>query len=694
MKTHQYNFDKMLKETKIKQISTLIALGLLFLMAAPVSHAQEQQEQEEAQQVYTMPKWLFGIAGAANFNFYEGTTRHLSADSYMEGPFMAPAAFHEGSGIKPYGAALIEYRLNDMWGINLNFGYDGRGGLWDEIMAPCDCPSELETNLSYLVFEPSLKFAPFRKNFHIFAGPRLSYIYTKDFTYQREQQFLPDYWTHEAEMHEMNDLLISMQVGAGYDIVLSKPGRQAKWMLTPFVSFHPYFGQEPRGIETWSITTVRAGLALKVGRGVPVPLPAPDPEPDPLVEEIEPEEPEITEPPVVFTATAPLPEVTVTSHEIYPLRNYIFFAEGNSNIPDRYTKLSHTEAGRFSAEEMSNRPDIRRDNKRDNQMIVYYNILNVIGDRMRNNPGSTITLNGSSAGQGVNVGLQQAESVKEYLVSVIGIDAQRITTRGSDWPQTRSFRHDQQTEVDLRLDSDRRVEIWTASSELLMREKGRESGTLKPVMISWPDTDLDKDHITFTLSNAERYMKEWHVVLTDPNGEEFEYGPFTSSHERVSAYELLEQGAEGVYQVVMKGLSRDDLEFYRESTMELRLDLLEHENVTRFSVLFDIDMFNIPPVYENYLITNVAPFVSDEAKVVIRGHTDIIGNADHNKALSLQRAQRAKTVIEAALKSYGINNVEFEVHGFGELPEEAPYPNQLPDQRFHNRTVIIDITPR
>jgi hypothetical protein len=34
-----------------------------------------------------------------------------------------------------------------------------------------------------------------------------------------------------------------------------------------FVSFQPYFGQNPRSTETWNITTVRAGVALKFGQG-------------------------------------------------------------------------------------------------------------------------------------------------------------------------------------------------------------------------------------------------------------------------------------------------------------------------------------------------------------------------------------------------------------------------------------------
>jgi hypothetical protein len=37
--------------------------------------------------------------------------------------------------------------------------------------------------------------------------------------------------------------------------------------------------------------------------------------------------------------------------------------------------------------------------------------------------------------------------------------------------------------------------------------------------------------------------------------------------------------------------------------------------------------------------------------------------------------------------------VKFEVYGFGEDQGLAPFDNKLPEERFYNRTVIIDILP-
>jgi hypothetical protein len=51
------------------------------------------------------------------------------------------------------------------------------------------------------------------------------------------------------------------------DMIFHFQRMQTKHVLSPFVSFQPYFGQNPRSTETWNNTTVRAGVALKFGQG-------------------------------------------------------------------------------------------------------------------------------------------------------------------------------------------------------------------------------------------------------------------------------------------------------------------------------------------------------------------------------------------------------------------------------------------
>lgn len=41
-----------------------------------------------------------------------------------------------------------------------------------------------------------------------------------------------------------------------------------------------------------------------------------------------------------------------------------------------------------------------------------------------------------------------------------------------------------------------------------------------------------------------------------------------------------------------------------------------------------------------------------------------------------------------------VNDVKFEVYGFGGDQKVNPFENKFPEERFYNRTVIIDIIPQ
>ncbi len=53
----------------------------------------------------------------------------------------------------------------------------------------------------------------------------------------------------------------------------------------------------------------------------------------------------------------------------------------------------------------------------------------------------------------------------------------------------------------------------------------------------------------------------------------------------------------------------------------------------------------------------------------------------------------AQQIIERALLNAGKKGIKFETFGFGEDAGMAPFENNLPEERFYNRTVIIDIIP-
>ncbi len=210
----------------------------------------------------TKHSWWFGAAAGANVNLYRGSTQKLNS------VLISPAAFHKGSGAGFYFAPLAEFhRPGSKWSIMLQAGYDSRKGTFKEEVAPCNCSVYLSTDLSYITVEPGLRFAPFKSNFYLYGGPRLAFNLNKSFSYIQvsESDFLNQKAPLELDGYfsNINKVIISMQIGAGYDIHLVSQNKPTQFVLSPFVSFQPYFGQSPRSIETWNITTFRGGAILK-----------------------------------------------------------------------------------------------------------------------------------------------------------------------------------------------------------------------------------------------------------------------------------------------------------------------------------------------------------------------------------------------------------------------------------------------
>lgn len=107
-----------------------------------------------------------------------------------------PTAFHKGRGVKPYASILVEYRPKKVLGAMLNVAFDNRGGKFNGVDAPCNCPANLSTNMGYVAIEPSLRIAPFSNAFYIFAGPSISFNISRSFTYlQQKQTDVHDDWS-------------------------------------------------------------------------------------------------------------------------------------------------------------------------------------------------------------------------------------------------------------------------------------------------------------------------------------------------------------------------------------------------------------------------------------------------------------------------------------------------------------------
>lgn len=660
------------KKSLITGLPKMTAKSLLFGALALAGIEAPLQAQEIQ---YTKPSWYFGIAGGANFNFFDGSTQQMNAD------FTAPVAFHDGDGIGLFIAPLIEYRPADSrWGVMLQAGYDSRKGSFDQMTTPCNCPADLSTDLSYITVEPSLRFAPFKSGLYFYGGPRLAFNMDKSFTYQLgtnpafpDQAVSPEV---KGDFSEVRETIISMQIGAGFDIPLSSAGKQNQFILSPFVAFQPYFGQEPRSIETWNVTTVRAGIALKFGRGSKIETAG-----SPVLES-------------QFSVNSPnnIPTNSRAS-EIFPLRNYVFFNEGSSAIPTRYELLRKDQVADFKEDQLKVSNPENLSGRSSRQMIVYYNVLNILGDRMQKNPSTSITLVGSSD-KGPDDGRAMATSIKVYLVDVFGINASRINVEGRIKPINPSEQPGGTKELELLREGDRRVSIESNSPVLLMEFQSGPNAPLKPVVISALQEAPVESYVTFNNVGAKEAFTSWSLELKDKAGKVQTFGPYTEDKASIPGKTILGTRPNGDYTVKMIGTSPDGKLSVKETTMQVVLwTPAKVEQGIRYSIIYEFDESKATRIYEKYLSEIVAPKIPIGATVVINGYTDIIGDEIHNQDLSTARANDVKTILQNSLSKTGRNDVKFDVKGFGEDSNSSPFENKYPEERFYNRTVIIDIIP-
>jgi outer membrane protein OmpA-like peptidoglycan-associated protein len=645
--------------------------ALLFLSVMIAAGGVNAQKVKRPQ-----PTWWFGESAAANFNTYRGTTQMLNSS------LTVPAAFHKGDAIKPYASLLTEYHPNKVLGGMLNVAYDNRSGSFDSVMAPCNCGANLSTNLSYITIEPSIRIAPFSNAFYVFAGPTIALNVSKAFTYDQAKQT-----EKRGDLSDVRKTVLSAQAGAGIDIPISSRANATQWTLSPFASFQTNLGQAPRSVESLSLYTVRTGIALKFGT-------AKKAAPVKTITEAASTPVAVAEKDIQFSVRAPkVVPLNRKVKETFALRNSVFFNQGSTEIPNRYTLISSTQATAFKEGQLQQeQPDNLNNGRSARQLAVYHNILNILGDRLRANPTSTIALSGASDNN-LAEGKLMAENVKQYLVTTFGINPNRISTEGRDKPLIPSEQPGATKELALLREGDRRVDIVSTSPELLMQVGGVASPFLKPVQITAVQQDPLDSYVLFNAAGAEDLMKSWTVEVTDEQGTVQRYGPYTKDQASISGKTILGNNTQGNYKIMMLGETKSGHSIKKESSVSLmKMDDPKQEGL-RYSILFDFDKSKTIASYEKFLTDVVTPLIPENGTVIIHGHTDIIGDEKYNKSLSFERANSAQKIIEGALSKAGKKGVNFQTLGFGEDASNAPFENNLPEERFYNRTVIIDIVP-
>ena len=277
------------------------------------------------------------------------------------------------------------------------------------------------------------------------------------------------------------------------------------------------------------------------------------------------------------------------------------------------------------------------------------------------------------------------------MVTVFEIKGNRIAVEGRDKPEVPSEQNGGSKELDLLREGDRRVSIESNSTELLMEFQSGKNAPLKPIEIVSGNHTLNND-VIFNVEGAEESLKLWSLQIKDEKGKSQNFGPYMKEKVSISKKTILGNQSEGNYKVIMTGTTKTGKIISQESKLNLTpyVAPIVQESI-RFSIIYEFNESKSIAIYDKYLTEIETPKIPKNSTVIITGHTDVIGEVDYNKNLSLARANDVKSILEKSLAAAGRTDVKFKIYGEGENEKAAPFENKYPEERFYNRTVIIDI---
>jgi len=350
---------------------------------------------------------------------------------------------------------------------------------------------------------------------------------------------------------------------------------------------------------------------------------------------------------------------------------YIFFGENESFIPDKYHAISKQETNDFNYNQLSGKTPLES----------YYDILNVIGYRMRQKTGATISITGTNNNLGAErnntkLSRERAETVMNYLVDVWDIEPTRITIEARNLPRVPSNNRtiDGQEE-------NRRVEISSIDLDITA-----------PVFIIDTILRIHPDIVRYLpVVRSEAGLESWSITSTSSAQELRSYAG-GSRIEGSFDWNILNE---------VKNLRANQgkmiTKFTAKDTKENELDLvLEHPikvisvkdkrfNATKDTslniynlILFDFDKSSINASNKritDFIISELTP----DTEITIFGYTDRIGDENYNMRLSTARAEST---------GQSLGGYPYKVVGLGE--SKLIYNNDLPEGRFYSRTVVVE----
>lgn len=511
-------------------------------------------------------------------------------------------------------------------------------------------------------------------------------------------------------------LQLALSGGIGYDIDITEQVR-----ITPEITYS--FGltglvaaSETNSQTPWTVQQIRGGVAVSL------PLPKPPPPPPVPVDTAKPA-------PVLAVKAFGLPtseqttrDTTSTNEErtsvilrvqqtisrsVFPLLPYIFFdGVGATALSERYSTLTREETKAFRESKLSSAYELTP------KEHSYYNVLNVVGERLRRLSKAVLSIHGCTDGftaerDKADVAKARAQVVMRYLREVWQIPAAQLKlVDNTTAPTTPSI---PLSDVDKQAEN-RRVELRSDTPEILanitlidtvrrvsppsvrfrMTSQNLDSVRSWNLVVRQSGTIVKELRGTGALAAVqdwrmdERELAALHLDEAVQHGQtalSFTLNPLEYTLSCVDANGNTHRSTTGIIPLETRTEDKDSKRTRTSSYFAGKL-------VERFNlILFDFAKSTITSEQEP-MMNLMRTRITERSTVRVDGFTDRTGEAEFNRKLSLQRALGVAQALGFTVEQQKTN-----VMGYGSSLEL--YNNDLPEGRFYSRTVrVIVETPQ
>lgn len=368
----------------------------------------------------------------------------------------------------------------------------------------------------------------------------------------------------------------------------------------------------------------------------------------------------------------------VKSRELFPILNYIFFDKSSSEINNRYKLLNNLETFEF-----------RETNLIPNQIEIYWNILNIIGSRMRLYSNAVIELlgcndNTENEKNNIELSKNRALKIKDYFVNVWGIAESRVITKSRNLPikysnKTKEYGHAE----------NRRVEIYSDTPEILdVVEAYSVSNITSPEAIQMPyqvkgNSPIARWELKVVQGDQDIYYKSETGALPDKIA--WNIAPSLAGKKLTNSdLEITLKAEDENGRMSSPCIYRAKIDFY--SSERKKMEQIGDKTMEKLSlVLFEFNSSNLDARNKDILM-KVKNSFKENSTIIVKGYTDDSGDENLNKKLS---DERAKNTLNSIVKLLNPKVADMSYEGLGEW---APlYENKLPEGRFYNRTCQLVI---